>query len=106
MATKPIEPALVNLVRQYLFPNITDDQSIAHVLISFDGKTHTWSQLKDLLSKLLCKEPNKRIGLKSKKEIKTHPWFQNINWDDVLTKNIKPSIDFSLIKNKSDNSNK
>ena len=62
--------------------------------------------LKDLLSKLLCKEPNKRIGLKSKKEIKTHPWFQNINWDDVLTKNIKPSIDFSLIKNKSDNSNK
>ena len=58
------------------------------------------------MSKLLCKEPNKRIGLKSKKEIKTHPWFQNINWDDVLTKNIKPSIDFSLIKNKSDNSNK
>ena len=52
MATKPIEPALVNLVRQYLFPNITDDQSIAHVLISFDGKTHTWSQLKDLLSKV------------------------------------------------------
>lgn len=52
MSNKPVEPALVNLIRQYLFPNITDDQTIAHVLISFDGKTHTWSQLKDLLSKV------------------------------------------------------
>ena len=52
MSRKPIEPALVNLVRQYLFPNIVDDQTIEHVLISFDGKTHTWAQLKDLLSKV------------------------------------------------------
>lgn len=52
MSTKQVEPALVNLVRQYLFPNIVDDQSIAHVLISFNGKTHTWSQLKDLISKV------------------------------------------------------
>ena len=52
MSVKPIEPALVNLVRQYLFPDIVDDRSIAHVLISFDGKTHTWSQLKDLLAKV------------------------------------------------------
>ena len=52
MSSKPIEPALVNLVRQYLFPDIVDDQSIAHVLISFNGKTHTWSQLKDLISKV------------------------------------------------------
>lgn len=52
MSNKPVEPALVNLIRQYLFPNITDDQTIEHVLISFDGKTHTWSQLKDLLSKV------------------------------------------------------
>ena len=62
--------------------------------------------LKDLISKLLCKDHNKRIGLKSKKQIKAHPWFHNINWDDVLTKNIKPPIDFSLIKNQIDNSNK
>lgn len=52
MSNKPVEPALVNLIRQYLFPNITDDQTIEHVLISFDGKTHTWAQLKDLLSKV------------------------------------------------------
>ena len=52
LSTKPVEPALVNLVRQYLFPDIVDDQSIEHVLISFNGKTHTWAQLKDLVSKV------------------------------------------------------
>ena len=54
-------------------------------------------ELKDLLSKLLCKDPNKRIGFKNKKEIKTHPWFKNINWDNILIKTSNPSINFSLI---------
>lgn len=52
MSSKPIEPALVNLVRQYLFPDIVDDTTVEHVLISFNGKVHTWAQLKDLLSKV------------------------------------------------------
>ena len=56
------------------------------------------NDLKDLLSKLLCKDPNKRIGIKSKKEIKNHPWFKNINWDNLLIKSSNPSINFSLIK--------
>lgn len=55
--------------------------------------------LKDLLAKLLCKEPDKRIGVKNKKEIKSHPWFKNINWDSLLIKSTNPSINFSLIKN-------
>ena len=54
--------------------------------------------LKDLLSKLLCKDPNKRIGFKNKKEIKNHAWFKNINWDNLLTKSSNPSTNFSLIK--------
>ena len=60
--------------------------------------------LKDLLSKLLCKNPNQRIGIKSKKEIKAHPWFKNINWDNLLIKYIKPPINFSLIKEEIDKS--
>ena len=54
--------------------------------------------LKDLLSKLLGKEPKKRIGFKNKKELKNHPWFKNINWDNLLIKCSNPSINFSLIK--------
>ncbi len=61
--------------------------------------------LKDLLSKLLCEDPNKRIGLKSRKQIKSHPWFKNINWDDLLIKSSNPSINFPLIKNQIDNNN-
>ena len=54
--------------------------------------------LKDLLSKLLGKEPKKRIGFKNKKELKNHSWFKNINWDNLLIKCSNPSINFSLIK--------
>ena len=54
--------------------------------------------LKDLLSKMLGKEPKKRIGFRNKKELKNHPWFKNINWDNVLIKSSNPSINFSLIK--------
>ena len=54
------------------------------------------------MSKLLCKDPNKRIGFKNKKEIKNHAWFKNINWDNLLinrlTKSSNPSTNFSLIK--------
>ena len=73
MSNKPVEPALVNLIRQYLFPNITDDQTIAHVLISFDGKTHTWSQLKDLLSKVaMTNDYNDLDNLPSITSIQAH----------------------------------
>ena len=56
------------------------------------------NDLKDLLSKLLCKDPEKRIGVKNKKEIKSHAWFKKIDWDNLLMKSTNPSVNFSLIK--------
>lgn len=40
-----------------------------------------------LISMLLNKDPKKRPGLQ---EIKAHPFFQDLNFDDVLAKRIKP----------------
>lgn len=37
----------------------------------------------DLIEKLLCKDPTKRLGFHGSKEIKSHPWFKNINWTHV-----------------------
>ena len=54
--------------------------------------------LKDLLAKLLSKDPNERIGLKNKKEIKKHPWLKNIDWDKLLIKEIDSPINLLLIK--------
>lgn len=46
----------------------------------------------DLLKKLFQKNPNKRLGSgeTDAKEIMDHPFFQNVNWDDLYHKRIKP----------------
>ncbi|XP_063804664.1 ribosomal protein S6 kinase alpha-5 isoform X2 [Pseudophryne corroboree] len=46
--------------------------------------------VKDLIRGLLKKNPNKRLGCGSdgSDEIKKHPFFQNINWDDLAAKKV------------------
>ena len=45
--------------------------------------------MKDLISKLLDKNPSKRLGAKEGiLEIQAHPWFKNTNWDDVMYKKV------------------
>ncbi|EUD64870.1 AGC protein kinase [Plasmodium inui San Antonio 1] len=46
----------------------------------------------DLLKKLFEKNPKKRLGsgATDAEEIKNHPFFKNVNWDDVLNKKVKP----------------
>jgi len=46
--------------------------------------SHLSNNVKDLLSKLLAKDPNKRLGFNGAEEIKKHPFFNTLKWDDVL----------------------
>ena len=45
-----------------------------------------------LLRGLLQKDPWKRLGggIKDAMEIKQHPYFKDVNWDDVYNKRIRP----------------
>jgi serum/glucocorticoid-regulated kinase 2 len=43
-------------------------------------------QARNLMSKLLQKKPDQRP--QSIQEIKEHPWFDGVNWDDVLRKRV------------------
>ena len=43
----------------------------------------------DLINKLLYRKPHKRLGSNGIKEIKEHTWFKNINWEELLNKNMK-----------------
>ena len=36
----------------------------------------------------MAKDPKKRLGHKSSKEITSHQWFSNINWNDIENKNV------------------
>ncbi|XP_072102134.1 ribosomal protein S6 kinase alpha-5-like isoform X2 [Mobula birostris] len=48
------------------------------------------SVCRDLMQKLLVKDPKKRLGSgpKGSLEIKRHPFFRGLNWDDLLAKKI------------------
>ena len=47
-----------------------------------------------LLRGLLERDPNKRLGsgTKDAQEIKEHPYFKDVNWDDIYNKKLKPPI--------------
>ena len=52
---------------------------------------------KDLLKKLLEKNPEKRIDLD---DIKKHKFFKEIDWNELELKNIKPPLDLIKMKQK------
>ena len=59
-------------------------ENIKNVKYSFDN-TDIPDDAKDLISKILIKDPKKRIGYNSKdySEIKNHPFFKGINFDQL-----------------------
>ena len=60
-------------------------------------------ELKDLLIKLLCKDPKERIGVYDIGEIKKHKFFNDIDWIKLAKMQIVPPI--NLVKNKQENKN-
>lgn len=68
------------------------DELMANIL-SDDLKipSHLSKNVKDLLSKLLEKDPERRLGNENgAEELKSHPWFSNINWKDVSRRKLQP----------------
>lgn len=64
------------------------------------------STVKSLLDGLLEKDPEKRLGSgpTGTKEIKDHPWFQNVNWEAYLKKEVKAPF-IPVVQNELDFSN-
>jgi len=50
------------------------------------------SEAKGILSKLVRREPSMRLGSgpTGAKEVKSHPFFRRLNWDDVLARKTRP----------------
>lgn len=47
---------------------------------------------KDLLSKLLCRDPLQRLGANGSEEIKSHPFFDETDWPKLLKKDYIPGF--------------
>lgn len=46
-------------------------------------------KLQDFLMRLLEKNPRDRLGAISAEEIRSHPWFEKVNWNALLNRSIK-----------------
>lgn len=44
----------------------------------------------DIIMRLLDKNPNERLGCNGVEEIKEHPFFENIRWDQMILKKVRP----------------
>ena len=87
-------------------------ENIKNVRYSFDN-TEIPDDAKDLISKILIKDPTKRIGYNSKdySEIKNHPFFKGINFDELQNqvppiseiKEILEKVGYKIIKTDENN---
>lgn len=73
-----------------LYQNIKKSKLVLHNYFS--------DELKDLLKKLLCRDPKKRIGIYNKSEIKSHPFFKDIDWEKLGRKEITPPLNLVQVK--------
>lgn len=59
--------------------------------LKFKQNVEISENAKDFISKLLKKNPKKRLGsIADSLEIMSHPWLQDINWGHLIEKKIKP----------------
>jgi len=96
-------PPYFNVNKEKLFDNIEKADLKIPKLFS--------PELKSLIVELLRRDPDKRLGAKhDSEEIKCHPWFAGINWDDVVKRKLKPpaaelkQLDIPLMNAKIDDS--
>ncbi len=84
-------------------------KEIKQLIISKQAKLNeedipeTWDMnAMDFINKLLIRKPQKRLGYNGVKELKSHPWMKEIDWEKLKMKKIEPSF----IPNKNENYDK
>lgn len=54
--------------------------------------SHFSEEAKSIIIRFLQTEPNKRLGVRSILDVKKHPFFRNIDWDELYEKKIEPPL--------------
>jgi hypothetical protein len=57
--------------------------------------------MRNLFAGLFQKKPEDRLGFESPLQIKSHPWFQKVDWDAISNKNVVPPF-IPIIQSESD----
>ena len=74
--------------------NDADLDTMAEKIRFEDMPTHDYftDEFESLLAGLTNKNPANRLGSKGIDQVKKHPFFKNVKWDQVLAKQLKPPI--------------
>ncbi|KAK3937480.1 Serine/threonine-protein kinase gad8 [Diplogelasinospora grovesii] len=65
---------------------------VTNEIISFPGYDVVPPAAKDLLTKLLNRNPAERLGASGAAEIKSHPFFHSIDWRKLLQRKYEPAF--------------
>ncbi|CAG8843010.1 1661_t:CDS:2, partial [Racocetra persica] len=81
-----------------IFDAILEDEILYPINMSRDSVS--------ILQKLLTRDPERRLGSgkSDAEEIKRHPFFKGVNWDDMLSKKVPPPF-YPTISSPADTSN-
>ena len=69
--------------------------------LHFPGSDVVPAAAKDLLTKLLNRDPAKRLGANGSAEIKAHPFFHSIDWRKLLERKYQPTFKPNVVSNSS-----
>ena len=84
-------PPFFNQDTDLMYKNISENNLMFPEFIS--------DELKDLLKKMMEKDPKKRIGIN---DIKKHDFFADLDWDLILNKKIQPPVEMVDIREEYD----
>lgn len=63
----------------------------------FNPSVSMTEECKDIILNLICVNPKNRLGNYDIDQIKKHPWFMDISWDDILNKKVKGDLKIEVL---------
>ena len=88
-------PPFFNQDENLMYKNISENKLMFPEFFS--------PELRDLLKKMLDKNPKNRIGIENdKSDLKNHEFFSDINWDDIMNKKIQPPVEMIDVREEYD----
>lgn len=67
-------------------------RKILYEPLNFSDPDVLSTPVKDILTKLLDRNPEKRFGVNGVSEIKIHPFFDSIDWHKLLQQKLEPPL--------------
>jgi serine/threonine-protein kinase RIM15 len=65
-------------------PDKVFDNIISRRIQWYEEHLEISPEARDLMERLMCMDPKQRLGAKGAVEVKAHPWFNSIDWANVM----------------------